>query len=48
MDLPVDLPEGWEIPVLGVREKVDSLVESVKEKLSEEEEKAEQAFEGFK
>lgn len=50
LELPFELPDGWDVPEFdrGITETVEDIVESIRERLSEEEEKAEEAFEGFR
>jgi len=48
VDIPIDLPEGWEVPELAIRERIEDVLQDIRERIDKEEEKAEEAFEGFK
>lgn len=50
LELPFELPDDWDIPEFntGIGETVGEFLEHIRERLSEEEEKAEEAFEGFR
>lgn len=50
LEIPIELPDGWDIPEFntGIIDTAEEFVEGIKERLNEEEEKAEEAFEGFR